>query len=233
MRKVVIICARNEESTVADVVSAAMAARVGQVLVVDDGSDDRTAQRAVGAGAQVIRGPAEGKGRAMLCGLEWFAELDVAIFLDADLVGLRPQHVIRLARLSEQFEHVVQLRDYGLPTVIARALPRISGERAVRAEILRHVPRRWWSGFLIEQAVNRVAARMSATEHAYVGRGVNHRLKVEKRGLVKGLVSDARMFGSIAAALATPLWKGGDEYPHIARPGWRPTWPSPAARGVA
>lgn len=213
MKKVVIICARNEEETVAEVVRAARSARAGEVVVVDDGSTDRTARRAREAGARVVAGPGEGKGQAMLRGLEEAGDFDV----DADLCGLLPQHVIRLARLSERFEHVVQLRDYGLPPVVARILPRISGERAVRASILRSVPRRWWRGFLIETGINRVAASLLSTETSYVAAGVTHRLKARKRGVVKGLLGDLDMFASIAAAHVTPVRVIGDEYPRIGR----------------
>lgn len=217
MKKVVIICARNEEETVGDVVHAAKSARVGDVIVVDDGSSDRTAARARSAGACVVSGPQHGKGEAMLRGVEEAGSFHVAIFLDADLRGLRTQHVIKLARLSERFEHVVQLRDYGLPDAIARALPRISGERSVHATILRSVPVRWWRGFLIEQAINRTAGSMNAIEYAYVARGVGHRIKAEKRGIVHGIMEDVRMFGAIAAARLTPLTLSTDDYPVVNR----------------
>ena len=47
----VVIPARDEETTVAGVVRAALAARgVGRVIVVDDGSSDRTAAVAAGGG---------------------------------------------------------------------------------------------------------------------------------------------------------------------------------------
>lgn len=66
----VVIPACNEERTVASVVRAALAARgVLEVLVVDDGSRDRTAEQAAAAGARVIRlRERNGKGGAMAAG---------------------------------------------------------------------------------------------------------------------------------------------------------------------
>jgi len=58
------------------------------VLVVDDGSRDRTAARAVASGAQVIRHPAnQGKGAALRSGFMRMRELraEAVITLDADM----------------------------------------------------------------------------------------------------------------------------------------------------
>jgi glycosyltransferase involved in cell wall biosynthesis len=82
-----IVCffpARDEERTVGDVVArtpATVHGRPVRVLVVDDGSRDRTADKAEGAGAQVVRQPALGLGAAVRTGLA------VAVGLDADAVA--------------------------------------------------------------------------------------------------------------------------------------------------
>src|SRR5579862_3545882 len=68
----VCIPAHDEESTVGDVVRAALEAvpLVDEVLVVDDGSLDATGERAAAAGARVVRlGERTGKGAAMRAGL--------------------------------------------------------------------------------------------------------------------------------------------------------------------
>ncbi|MCR4402169.1 MAG: glycosyltransferase family 2 protein [Firmicutes bacterium] len=86
----VIIPAYNEGSTVASTVRAARAGVVAcgfpcEVLVVDDGSVDTTAQAAEAAGARVVSlGRRSGKGAALTEGV-WQTTGDVVAFLDADL----------------------------------------------------------------------------------------------------------------------------------------------------
>lgn len=86
MRSLVIVPALNEERNVARVVSAARA-QGGDVLVVDDGSDDHTARAAAEAGAIVVRHACNlGIGAAVQTGYLYALRkgYDVAVRLDAD-----------------------------------------------------------------------------------------------------------------------------------------------------
>jgi len=83
---VALIPAYNEEKTIADVVSRAKK-HVDLVIVVDDGSSDKTAEHAQKAGAIVIRHPTNmGKGAAVITLLKAakLAGAKYAVFLDAD-----------------------------------------------------------------------------------------------------------------------------------------------------
>ena len=93
MRPSVSVClpARNEEDTVGAIVHAIRrdlvedAGIVDEIVVVDDGSTDQTAERAEAAGARVVTvtdGP--GKGRALWNGLR-ASTGDIVVFCDADL----------------------------------------------------------------------------------------------------------------------------------------------------
>ena len=80
----VIIPCLNEEEPIADVVRECLATGVPhEVLVVDNGSDDRTAERAREAGARVVSQPVRGYGRACAAGVAAAAG-DVLLFLDGD-----------------------------------------------------------------------------------------------------------------------------------------------------
>jgi glycosyltransferase involved in cell wall biosynthesis len=84
-RVLAIVSAHNEEPRIAAVVAGA--ARLLPVLVVDDGSTDRTTEVAEAAGATVIRQlPNKGKGAALRTGFRWALEhgFDAAVTLDAD-----------------------------------------------------------------------------------------------------------------------------------------------------
>ena len=81
----VIIPALNEEEPIAGVVREVAATNVPvEIIVVDNDSTDRTAQRAREAGARVVKAP-RGYGRACAAGVAALRpECDIVVFLDGD-----------------------------------------------------------------------------------------------------------------------------------------------------
>lgn len=86
----VIIPALNEEQSIAEVLKAIDRQLVRRVLVVDNGSGDRTTSIAQMLGAITLQQPRRGYGSACLKGLEYVALTndeslpDILVFLDAD-----------------------------------------------------------------------------------------------------------------------------------------------------
>jgi len=81
----VIIPALNEERAISFVLRDLPSERVSQVLVVDNGSTDRTPEVARSHGATVIRQSERGYGAACLAGLQALAqETAIVVFLDGD-----------------------------------------------------------------------------------------------------------------------------------------------------
>jgi glycosyltransferase involved in cell wall biosynthesis len=80
-----VIPALNEASAIADVVRGVLDAGVTDVIVVDNGSDDGTGDRAVAAGARVVREPRRGYGRACRAGVQAVPPgAALVLFLDGD-----------------------------------------------------------------------------------------------------------------------------------------------------
>ena len=78
----VVICAKNEERTISDVIVEA-SRYADRVLVVDGQSTDGTSAIAQAAGADVIQDRGKGKGDAIRCAIPHVESL-FTIFLDAD-----------------------------------------------------------------------------------------------------------------------------------------------------
>lgn len=80
----VVIPALNEEESIARVVREVVEQNPDEIIVVDNGSSDRTAEVARQAGAWVVSEPRRGYGRACRCGVQAAKEADVLVFLDGD-----------------------------------------------------------------------------------------------------------------------------------------------------
>ncbi|HMF24043.1 MAG TPA: glycosyltransferase family 2 protein [Pseudolabrys sp.] len=80
-----IIPCLDEEAAIAGVVASVLAQNVSEVVVVDGGSQDRTADQAASAGARVIVEPQRGYGRAIQAGLAAVRkDAEILVFLDGD-----------------------------------------------------------------------------------------------------------------------------------------------------
>ena len=85
-RYALIIPALNEAGSIGRLLSEVPPGRFAQVIVVDNGSQDSTAEVARAAGAQVVAEPRRGYGRACLAGLAHvLPETSAVAFIDADL----------------------------------------------------------------------------------------------------------------------------------------------------
>jgi len=82
----VVIPALNEEEPIAGVVGECFATNIpSEIIVIDNGSTDRTAELAREAGARVASEPRHGYGRACLAGIRALKpECEIVVFLDGD-----------------------------------------------------------------------------------------------------------------------------------------------------
>ncbi len=200
----VLIPAYNEETTVPSVVRVALAAALGPVLVVDDGSADATRGAALNAGAAVLTLPANaGKGGAVFVGALTL-QTDVVLLVDADLVGLTPQHLHDLARpvLAGDLEMTrgVFVGGRWRTTAAQNLTPVLNGQRALVREKLLGVPGLAKSRYGLEVLMTEQAKH----EHWRTGdvplRGVSQVMKEEKQGFRRGFRVRLRMYRDILEA---------------------------------
>lgn len=116
MRTVVVIPVLDEEESLPHVLAELPRDLVDRVVVVDNGSRDRSAEVARAAGAHVVHEPRRGYGAACLRGIQETEGFDVVVFLDGD-----------------HSDHPEDLRDLLAPLAAGRA-DLVIGTRMARPE---------------------------------------------------------------------------------------------------
>lgn len=202
MSVVVIIPAYNEEATIAAVIRTAREVEeVDQVIVISDGSTDRTAQVAREAGADCIELEQNvGKGGALKAGIDR-ADAEIFVFLDADLIGLKSEHIRQLLRpvYDDEADMTIGLFEGGrLTTDLAQVVaPYLSGQRAVKREVLQAVSGLDMARFGVEVAIHRYIRDHRVRVVEVILPHVTHRMKEEKLGILRGFLARMKMYWEI------------------------------------
>lgn len=197
----VIIPAFNEAKRVGFVVSIAKSCGLfAEIVVVDDGGTDGTADVAEAAGADVIRHENNrGKPAAMLSGLQ-SVSADVICFLDADLVSFNDKHLELLIGpvLRGETRAAIAVFSGGrsATTLAQKIAPMISGQRCLRRELLDKFTG-WDSGFGIETAINDYLRKLGVHQKIVSWHGASHVMKEEKRGWFRGFGARLLMYWQI------------------------------------
>jgi glycosyltransferase involved in cell wall biosynthesis len=206
MSVTVIIPAYNEEERIGIVLDAVKKARlVDDILVVDDGSTDGTAEVAEAMGVKVIRNDQNmGKGGAIYKGFK-NCQSEVFLFLDADLFGLQPEQVDQLIEpvLYDDWDMTVGIFTSGrLTTDLAQKVaPFLSGQRAIRRSLLEKINGLELTRYGAEIALTRYVHKNHVKIKEVELKDVSHVMKEEKLGLVRGFAERMKMYRDIVRAL--------------------------------
>ena len=173
---------------------------VDEVIVVDDGSDDGTADVARRFGVKVISLPENrGKAAALNAGVD-AARNATLLFLDADLVGLRPVHIERLITAYEGADMVVGVFAEGrVNTDLAQKInPFASGQRVISKELWARAKEKVGEmNYGIEIALSKLAVKEGWKTEKVKLDGVTHVLKEKKRGFSEGIKQRFKMYGDM------------------------------------
>lgn len=181
----VIIPAYNEEKNLGRVLDrVAICDFLDEIIVVDDGSTDQTARVASRfTGVKLIRLPEnQGKGAAVVAGVR-AAKHDLLLFLDADLLGLKPKHLLELLAPLAYFKNaemalgVFGLADINGTNIASRMFPAITGQRAIRKKSLPALHKLEKTRYGVDLLISRAVPR-------------KNRIKVKLKGLSQVVKKD-------------------------------------------
>lgn len=199
MHIAVVIPAFNEEERLPAVLEAVKACPiVKQIVVVDDGSEDNTAEVARQFGVKVIELERNrGKAGAVWVGLKEVNE-PVVVLLDADLKGLKPEHMEALSRPIFQGDADMTLgvfRKGRLWTDLSHLIaPWVTGQRALPIERVNELPDFSNLGYGLEAALNKFAREHGWIVKTVILQGVSHVMKEEKLGLLRAIKARTEMY---------------------------------------
>jgi LmbE family N-acetylglucosaminyl deacetylase/glycosyltransferase involved in cell wall biosynthesis len=206
-----IIPACNESQRISGLLSVLKEVHyLSEIIVVDDGSTDKTCEAAAGAGlvdsrVKIIKHPHNyGKGQAIRTGF-LNAQAPYILLLDADLVYLQPHHIDQLVFpvLHGETDMTVGLFNSGrwIADFSHGAIPWLSGQRCVKASLIEQVPVEAAKGYGFETAISTTAKKNNWRCQEIWLNGVRSCPTTGWKGIFPGISKKLKMFRDVGRAL--------------------------------
>jgi len=205
-----ILPAYNEERNVGAVLEVLRATQIlDEIILVDDGSSDQTVEllrqfaESDPRARLICHEKNQGKGQAVFTG--WAAtNAPYIIMLDSDLKNLHPEHVVALIEpiLDRRADMTLGLFVGGhINTDFSHwATPFLTGQRGLRADLLKYVSCEAAAGYGFEVALTVAAGQNGYRTRVVPLKGVWHPPSEFHRGLWFGIQWRIRMYGQIVRA---------------------------------
>lgn len=210
MKIAAILPAYNEADRIRNVIRAVRRApHVDEIVVVNDCSTDNTADVVSRIpGITLVSMPVNvGKGGAMVAGAG-STDADVLLFLDADLINLKPEHVEALISpvRTRRYDMAVGQFTGGrrMTDLAQKVAPNLTGQRVIRRDIFEQIPHVGASRYGVEMCITRFCRTYGYKTATVELAGVTHPMKTEKIGFVRGWYSRMVMYSEILRIKLNP-----------------------------
>lgn len=216
----IIIPALNEDEYLSQVLDVVCSVNwINQIVVVNDGSMDNTLAIAQGYAKKtpylsvINHEENRGKAKSLLAGVQALhGDVDIVMFLDADLIGLKPLHLEKIYHpvRTWQSHMTVALFKHGRWSTdwAHRLTPNLSGQRCFRRDAAeRMLLPLVESGYGVEIGLT-FFARYQKWDIEYVPwEGVTHSMKEYKRGFWHGLKVRSLMYYQVLTTYFKTWWQ--------------------------
>lgn len=194
-----IICAFNEEKRIGIVLAALKNhPNIDEVIVVDDGSTDKTKEVAGSFAFVKLVSYTKNKGKssAMAIGIE-MAKNNILMFLDADIINITLEDITELAKpvLDGMTDVSMSLRKNSLWIYKKIGLDFVSGERVILKKYLQNQVEEIAKlpGFGVEVFMNRIIIKNNLRVRVVRWKNVSVTRKTSKVGFWKGVIGEILM----------------------------------------
>lgn len=191
-----LIPAYNEEKYIKDVIEVVKNCDfVDEIIVISDGSTDKTAEIAEALGIKVIKLEKNlGKGGAINEGLK-YAQGNIILLVDADLRGLNRENLYKL--IKPVLQNKVEMTVGAGITFVAN---KFSGLRAIKRFVLEDknfLEKLKNSDYNVENLLNDRIKQLNLKSKYIKMKGVKNVHKIKKYGFKHGLKRTLRMYSEL------------------------------------